>query len=148
MRSSRKGTPKASPSASASPRPRNGQPATTRNCRSRNRANSRRCTERACPNPRMNAESCPTDSEAKLRYLQAALAPAPGGEAVRRLETHMSWLLLGGDKVLKLKRPVRYPFLDFSTVQARERDAREEIRVNRRLAPGIYLGLLALQWNE
>jgi aminoglycoside phosphotransferase family enzyme len=96
----------------------------------------------------MNAESCPTDSEAKLRYLQAALAPAPGGEAVRRLETHMSWLLLGGDKVLKLKRPVRYPFLDFSTVQARERDAREEIRVNRRLAPGIYLGLLALQWNE
>ena len=96
----------------------------------------------------MNAESCPADSEAKLRYLQAAIFPAQGGEPVRCLETHMSWLLLGRDQVLKLKKPVCYPFLDFSTVEARERDAREEIRVNRRLAPGIYLGLLALQWNE
>jgi len=87
-------------------------------------------------------------TEAKLHYLQATLAPAGIGEPVRRLETHMSWILLGGEQVLKLKKPVRYPFLDFSTVQARERDAREEVRLNRRLAPSVYLGLLALQWED
>ena len=59
------------------------------------------------------------DTEAKLRYLESTLAPAGVGEPVRRLETHMSWLLIGGDRVLKMKKPVRYPFLDFSTVQAR-----------------------------
>ena len=86
--------------------------------------------------------------EAKLRYLQSTLAPAGIGEPVRRIETHMSWLLLGGERVLKLKKPVRYPFLDFTTVQARERNARAELRLNRRLAPRVYLGLLALQWDD
>ena len=85
--------------------------------------------------------------EAKLRYLESTLAPAGTGEPVRRIETHMSWLLLGGERVLKLKKPVRSPFLDFTTVQARERNARAELRVNRRLAPRVYLGLLALQWD-
>ena len=86
--------------------------------------------------------------EAKLRYLQSTLAPGGIGEPVRRIETHMSWLLLGGERVLKLKKPVRFPFLDFTTVQARERNAHAELRVNRRLAPRVYLGLLALQWYD
>jgi len=86
--------------------------------------------------------------ESKLRYLESTLAPAGVAEPVRRIETHMSWLLLGGERVLKLKKPVRFPFLDFTTVQARERNARAELRVNRRLAPRIYLGLLALQWDD
>ena len=86
--------------------------------------------------------------EAKLRYLQSTLAPGGIGEPVRRIETHMSWLLLGGERVLKLKKPVRFPFLDFTTVQARERNAHAELRVNRRLAPRVYLGLLALQWDD
>jgi aminoglycoside phosphotransferase family enzyme len=87
------------------------------------------------------------DTEAKLRFLEGTLAPGGAGEPVRRLETHMSWLLLGGEQVLKLKKPVRHPFLDFTTVQARERNAREELRLNRRLAPHVYLHLLALQWD-
>jgi aminoglycoside phosphotransferase family enzyme len=57
----------------------------------------------------------------------------------------MSWVFLAGDRVLKLKKPVRYPFLDFSTLAAREHDCREELRLNRRLAPDVYLGLVALQ---
>ncbi len=88
------------------------------------------------------------DTEAKLRYLESTLAPAGVGEPVRRLETHMSSLLIGGDRVLKMKKPVRYPFLDFSTVQAREHDAREELRLNRRLAPHVYLGVLALRCED
>ena len=86
--------------------------------------------------------------EAKLRYLQWTLTPAGSDEPVRRIETHMSWVLLGGERVLKLKKPVRHPFLDFTTVQARERNARAELRLNRRLAPRVYLGLLALQWDD
>ena len=85
---------------------------------------------------------------AKLRYLQSTLAPAGIGAPVRRIETHMSWILLGDERVLKLKKPVRCPFLDFTTVQARERNARAELRLNRRLAPRVYLGLLALQWDD
>ncbi|HEX7437337.1 MAG TPA: hypothetical protein VF308_11545 [Caldimonas sp.] len=86
--------------------------------------------------------------DVKLRCLQAALAPATPGEPVQFIETHMSWVVLGRERVLKLKKPVRYPFLDFSTVQAREHNSREELRLNRRLAPGVYLGLLALQWQD
>ena len=95
----------------------------------------------------MNAMGAPPDTEAKLRFLEGTLTPHHGGEPARRLETHMSWLLLGGEQVLKLKKPVRHPFLDFTTVQARERNSREELRLNRRLAPRIYLHLLALQWD-
>lgn len=50
---------------------------------------------------------------------------------MRRIETHSSWLLLGGERVLKLKKPVRSPFLDFTTVQARGRKACAELFVNR-----------------
>ncbi len=86
--------------------------------------------------------------EAKLRYLESTLTPAGVGESVHRIETHMSWVLLGGERVLKLKKPVRFSFLDFTTVQARERNARAELRLNRQLAPRVYLGLLALQWDD
>ena len=60
------------------------------------------------------------------------------------IETHMSWVFLGEDSVLKLKKPVRTEFLDFSTLAAREFNCREEVRLNRRLAPGVYLGVLPL----
>ncbi|MCV2371312.1 hypothetical protein [Roseateles oligotrophus] len=99
--------------------------------------------------------------EAKLACLCAALIPRfngeqgePGGQGeqgaqpVQGIETHMAWVLLGQYRVFKLKKPVRYPFLDFSTPQAREADLREELRLNRRLAPNVYLGLWALQWHQ
>jgi uncharacterized protein len=53
-----------------------------------------------------------------------------------------------GDFALKLKKAVRHPFLDFSTLEAREFYCREELRLNSRLAPGIYRGLLALRWCQ
>lgn len=79
---------------------------------------------------------------AKLDFLRTCV-----GQPVQTIETHMSWLVLGPERVLKLKKPVRYPFLDFSTLALREANAREELRLNRRLAPQVYLGLLALHWN-
>ena len=69
--------------------------------------------------------------------------PHPPAE-VRVEETHMSFVFLTGPRVFKLKKPVRYPFLDFSTLKAREHFVKEEIRLNRRLAPDVYLGTMPL----
>lgn len=60
---------------------------------------------------------------------------------VEVVETHVSWVFLAGDLVYKLKRPVRFPFLDYSTPERRRRMCEEEVRLGRRLAPSLYLGV-------
>jgi aminoglycoside phosphotransferase family enzyme len=93
--------------------------------------------ERAC------AGGAAVTLDKKVRFLasEAAWRQAQRPDVI---ETHMSWVFLGEDSVLKLKKPVRTEFLDFSTLAAREFNCREEIRLNRRLAPGVYLGALPL----
>lgn len=59
-------------------------------------------------------------------------------------ETHMSWVFLAGDRVYKLKKPLRYPRRDGRFLWGREFLCREEVRLNRRLAPDVYLGVSAL----
>jgi uncharacterized protein len=61
----------------------------------------------------------------------------PCRDVVRR-ETHMSWVFLAGDEACKLKKPVRFPYLDFSALSRRERACRAELALNRRLAPDVY----------
>jgi len=56
-------------------------------------------------------------------------------------ETHMSWVFLDGDRALKLKKPVRFAYLDFSTLARREAACRAELKLNRRLAADVYLGV-------
>ena len=85
--------------------------------------------------------------EAKLAFLQTACAWGDPALQVSSIETHMSWVFLVGERVFKLKKPVRFPYLDFTTLPARELYCREELRLNTRLAPGVYLGLMALQWD-
>jgi aminoglycoside phosphotransferase family enzyme len=82
--------------------------------------------------------------DAKVGFLSRpdSYRPVPG-EVVRR-ETHMSWVFLAGDRVYKLKKPVRFPYLDFSSVARREAACRAELRLNRALAPDIYLDVLPL----
>jgi aminoglycoside phosphotransferase family enzyme len=65
------------------------------------------------------------------------------GEAVA-LQTHMSWVFLSGDKAVKLKKPVRFSYLDFSTLERREDACRAELALNRRLAPAVYLDVVPL----
>lgn len=60
------------------------------------------------------------------------------------VQTHMSWVFLTDRYAYKLKKPVRYNFLDFSTLQARERNCAEEVRLNRRLAKDLYIGVVPL----
>ena len=59
-------------------------------------------------------------------------------------ETHISWVVLEGDRAYKIKKPVRLPFLDYGSLDRRHELCREEVRLNRRLAPDVYLGVCAL----
>jgi uncharacterized protein len=63
-------------------------------------------------------------------------------DAVELVETHISWVLLAGEYAYKVKKPVRLPFLDFSTLAARRRYCEEELRLNLRTAPELYLDVL------
>lgn len=67
----------------------------------------------------------------------------PGPKApVEWVETHISWVILTPAFAFKIKKPVQFPFLDFSTPEKREFYCREELRLNRRLAPEMYLDVL------
>jgi uncharacterized protein len=60
---------------------------------------------------------------------------------IRVAETHISWVLLTGQYAYKIKKPIKLSFLDYSTLERRHRLCEEELRLNRRLAPALYLGL-------
>jgi len=67
------------------------------------------------------------------------------GQSVELIETHLSWVLLAPACAYKLKKPVRLPFVDFSSVQARKHFCEEELRLNRRFAPSIYLDVVPVR---
>lgn len=66
-------------------------------------------------------------------------------DEVDLIETHISWVLLAGEFVYKIKKPLDLGFLDFSTLDKRRFYCEEEIRLNRRTAPAIYLDALAIR---
>src|SRR5579864_2192277 len=63
---------------------------------------------------------------------------------IKVLQTHISAVFLAGDCAYKIKKPVKLPFLDFSTLDLRRHFCDEEVRLNRRLAPDVYLGVVAV----
>lgn len=63
---------------------------------------------------------------------------------VERIDTHISHVFLAGNRVYKLKRAVKFPYLDYSTPENRRRFCEEEVRVNRRSAPDLYEGVVAI----
>ena len=67
--------------------------------------------------------------------------PVAGFEVV---ETHISWVILTGDYAYKVKKPVDFGFLDFTTLEKRKFFCEEELRLNRRLAPQLYLEVVAI----
>jgi uncharacterized protein len=86
------------------------------------------------------------DGAAGLSVVQALGDPAmyPGRPAVQVHETHASWVFVAGERAYKIKKPVRLAFLDYGTLARRRAACREEVAVNRELAPGIYLGVRAI----
>ncbi|MDD5335692.1 MAG: AAA family ATPase [Rhodoferax sp.] len=65
-------------------------------------------------------------------------------QSVELVQTHISWLLLAGDFAYKIKKPLRLPFLDFSTLAQRQRSCQDELRLNRRFAPDLYLEVVGI----
>src|ERR1700722_14913626 len=74
------------------------------------------------------------DQESVFAYLGDP-ARHPG---VHRIDTHAASVFLEGGRALKVKRAVRFPFLDYSTLEKRKAACEEEIRINRQFAPQIY----------
>lgn len=92
----------------------------------------------------MISRTSPVDLAAKRAFLGRPESYPGEGSGVEVIETHMSIVFLTDDRVYKLKKPVRLTFLDFSTLEARRRACHEEVRLNRRLAPDVYLGTTPL----
>ena len=66
------------------------------------------------------------------------------GQSVRLFETHISWILVTEDIAYKFKKALRYEFLDFSTLSARHHYCMEELRLNRRFSPMLYLDVVCI----
>lgn len=82
-----------------------------------------------------------TDNSATQERVLQALSELPG---VKRIDTHAASVFLDGARALKIKRAVRFPFLDYSTLEKRKAACEEEIRLNRPLAPQIYHRVVAI----
>lgn len=78
--------------------------------------------------------------------LDPAVYPWPV-DKVELIETHISWVLLAGDRVVKLKRPVDLGFVDFRDPARRKQACEDEIRLNRRLTTDVYLGVVPITAN-
>lgn len=87
-------------------------------------------------------------SEAKLAWLSDPASYPDKPQSVEVRETHMSWVFLTDRHAYKLKKPVRFTFLDYSTLDARRLMCAREVELNRRLAPWVYLGVVALVQRE
>lgn len=79
-----------------------------------------------------------------IRHLLDPKRYDPPVEAVSLKETHISWVLLAGDYAYKIKKPVDFGFVDFSTLEKRRFFCAEELRLNRRLAPRFYLAVVGI----
>ena len=82
--------------------------------------------------------------ETLIQYLQSAACFPHATAGFEVFETHISYVLLTGEYVYKFKKPVDLGFLDFSTLEKRKYYCEEELRLNRRLAPDMYLAVVSV----
>ncbi|MCA9147019.1 MAG: AAA family ATPase [Planctomycetales bacterium] len=81
-------------------------------------------------------------SQEVIGLLQRQSADQQQAGEVQLIETHISWVFLTNQFAYKLKKPVRFDFVDFSTAELRRKACENEVTLNRRLAPGVYLGIV------
>jgi aminoglycoside phosphotransferase family enzyme/predicted kinase len=91
--------------------------------------------------PAATADATPPIDRTLINALREQLR-SQCSQPVTLIETHISWVLLAGERAYKVKKPVRLPFVDFSTLDARRRFCELELRLNQRLAPQLYLEVL------
>jgi len=99
---------------------------------------------RSAAGSRTGTGSAATDQRRLVAALAGALARAHGVADVTAIETHISHVLIAGDAAYKIKKPLRMPFVDYSTLARRRHFCEEELRLNRRLAPGLYRDVVAI----
>jgi len=85
-----------------------------------------------------------SDQAAVLDFMASPEAYEAGEAAVDRIETHASVVFLAESRAYKIKRAVKYPFLDFSTLEKRHRALLNELALNSRIAPQIYLEVVPI----
>lgn len=90
----------------------------------------------------------PVTPSTLLAALQQSTAYAHPCQEIDHLETHISHVFLAGDFAYKLKKPVDFGFLDFTTLEKRRATCAEELRLNARLAPDFYLGVAPVCQSE
>ena len=78
------------------------------------------------------------------RMLRPEFYPHPVEEPIRLVQTHISYVLLTGLYAYKVKKAVNLGFLDYSTLERRRHFCEEEVRLNARGAPGLYLGVVPI----
>jgi hypothetical protein len=87
------------------------------------------------------------DSATIQQLLTAVSCGGDAGPATVR-ETHISWVILRGDFAYKIKKPVSFGFLDFSSLELRRHFCEEELRLNRRFSPELYLAVVPITSTE
>ena len=95
--------------------------------------------------PEKSANGSPSESLVAA-MMDPAFYPKPPPTVTHR-ETHISHLFFAGDVVYKIKKPVQFSFLDFSTLAKRRYYIEQELRLNRRLAPSVYLGVVPIGFD-
>jgi hypothetical protein len=84
------------------------------------------------------------DQDEVFAFLADPATHGGGAEAVKRIDTHAASVFLAGDHALKIKRAVRFAFLDYSTLDKRKEACEAELKVNAPYAPQIYRGVVAI----
>ncbi|PIG90921.1 AAA family ATPase [Gloeocapsopsis sp. IPPAS B-1203] len=82
------------------------------------------------------------------QMMQPEFYPHPVKEPIELIQTHVSYVLLAGDYAYKLKKPVNFGFLNYSTLELRQHFCEEELRLNQRGAGEIYLEVLPITHEE
>ena len=79
-----------------------------------------------------------------IEFLQDPAAYPEGPKAVALVQTHISWVFIGDEYVYKVKKPVDFGFLDFTTLEKRKFFTHEELRLNKRFSPDVYLAVVPI----
>jgi len=87
------------------------------------------------------------DHSTLMQLIRPQAFPHPAGDIVLR-ETHISWVVLAGEYAYKIKKPVNFGFLDFSTLDLRRHYCEQELALNRRFAPALYLAVVEITSDQ
>ena len=92
----------------------------------------------------VNASTSDGFDESAIEQLCHPRAYRHAVDSITLRQTHISWLFLTGSYAYKIKRPVELGFLDFSTLEKRRYYCAEEVRLNRRFSPDLYIGVVPI----